>query len=104
MKLRNRGPATDLYRPAGTPGSRYVAEGGEIDVVGELAEQQPADGIVIVMSGVPMAWPTSTWELVADADFETWRSRRPDNAEPIEARAKTTALPTQRQSKPPKEA
>lgn len=103
MKLRNRGPATDLYRPAGTPGSRYVAEGGEIDIVGELAEQQPADGIVILMSGVPMAWPSATWELVDDGDFETWRSLRPEGAEPVEARAKPTALPAQRQ-KPPKEA
>jgi hypothetical protein len=101
VKLRNRGTSVDLHRPAGTPGSRYVAEGGEVDILGQLADEQPADAVVLVCSGVPIAYPTSTWELVDDADFETWRSRRPENAEPVEARAKP--LPTQRQ-KPPKEA
>lgn len=95
MKLRNRGAAVDLYRPAGGGGSRYVAADGEVDIVGELAEEQPADAIVLICSGIEQAWPAETWELVSDADHEKWRARRPENAEPVVARGKTV--------KPPKE-
>lgn len=100
MKLRNVGDAVDLYRPAGVAGSRYVESGGEVDVLGKLADRQLVDAIVIVLADEETAWPIAQWELVSDEDHEQWRIRRPIGAAPVPIRAAEKPLTKSERRRP----
>lgn len=64
VRLKNVGPAVDLYRPAGDARSLRVEEGQVVETPGELAGE--IDDAYLIGEGDDVrAWPKTRWELDA---------------------------------------
>lgn len=62
VRLKNVGPAVDLYRPAGDSRSLRVEEGQVVETPGELSGE--VDDAYLIGAGDDMrAWSKTRWEL-----------------------------------------
>ncbi len=59
-RFKNVGPEVNLNSPAGFPTSLLVAEGGFVEVPGEVAEETD-DAYIVGEDGAARAWPKAQW-------------------------------------------